>query len=79
MIIFKVKSRNLLDLELYEFAQKLLESRFEKMKTADTKFDEHMGRLKSDKKLPFSWQTIENETDDEISLENLPKQTSLRW
>jgi len=78
-VVDQVKSRNLLDLELYEFAQKLLETRFEKMKTADTKFDEHMGRLKADKKLPFSWQTIENETDDEISLENMPKQTTLRW
>eukprot|EP00088_Acartia_fossae_P066396 TRINITY_DN8228_c1_g1_i1.p1 TRINITY_DN8228_c1_g1~~TRINITY_DN8228_c1_g1_i1.p1 ORF type:complete len:429 (+),score=85.47 TRINITY_DN8228_c1_g1_i1:62-1348(+) len=63
-VVEKIKSRNQLDLELYEFAKKLLEERFEKMKKVDTKFDAHMERLKTDKKLPFSWQTIEDENED---------------
>jgi len=60
----KVKSRNLLDLELYEFAVQLLKTRYESMQKSDSKFGQHMARLSTDKKVPMTWQTIEDETDE---------------
>jgi len=64
-MLSKVKSKNLMDIELYAFAKKLLKTRFNKMKAMDTKYEHHIGRLNADNKLQFSWQTIEDEQEIE--------------
>lgn len=41
----KVTRLNALDIELYEFAKKLLFERFEQLKSKDPNFDEHFSHL----------------------------------
>ena len=50
-----VREVNKLDLELYEFAEKLLYERFQDLKTRDADFDEHYAFLGETKGRLFSW------------------------
>ena len=56
-----VNKVNLLDLELYAFARKLLNSRFDELKRRDGDFTDHYNYLGEGKGHHFSWDEVENE------------------
>ncbi|CAG7787013.1 unnamed protein product [Allacma fusca] len=56
-----VRKVNSLDLELYDFAAKLLHTRFEELKKLDQEFDDHYNYLGEEKGHHFSWDDVENE------------------
>lgn len=55
-----VREANSLDLELYQYAEQLLNSRFLELKEQDSDFDEHYNFL-GEKGYHFSWDDVENE------------------
>ncbi|CAL8077955.1 unnamed protein product [Orchesella dallaii] len=55
-----VRQANSLDLELYQYAEQLLNNRFLELKEHDPDFDEHYNFL-GEKGYHFSWDDIENE------------------
>jgi len=60
----KVAHLNELDIELYEFAKKLLFERFEKLKSRDSKFEQrfqHLGEV-SKSVTDFDWDKLEENT-----------------
>ena len=63
----RVKELNALDIELYEFAKKLLFQRFEKLKAKDVNFDErfnHLGLLSGKNGVTeFNWDRNLDETN----------------
>lgn len=63
----RVKELNALDIELYEFAKKLLFQRFEKLKAKDVNFDErfnHLGLLTGKNGVTeFNWDRNLDETN----------------
>lgn len=63
----KVKELNALDIELYEFAKKLLFQRFDKLKAKDVNFDErfnHLGLLTGKNGVTeFNWDRNLDETN----------------
>ena len=62
-IIDKIKALNHLDIELYSFAQKLLQERFNFVKESDESYDEHISNIEKEK-YEFSWSDIEDEDED---------------
>ena len=59
----QIRSINKLDIELYDFAKKLLLMRFESAKSADTVFEEHFEHAKN--KVFNFHEIIEDENDYE--------------
>lgn len=63
----KIAELNSLDIELYDFAKKLLIARFEKLKTRDSDFDErfkHLGVLNvKNNPTAFDWDKIDDAVD----------------
>lgn len=56
-----IRRVNNLDIELYKFAERLLESRFQELKSRDPDFEEHYTYLGETKGKHFSWDEIEND------------------
>lgn len=63
-MIKRIAEINHLDMELYNFATRLLLQRFKSMSDLDSHFSEHMDRL-SQEKYQFSWKDIEDENYDD--------------
>lgn len=61
----KIASLNALDIELYEFAKKILFERFEKLKARDANFEErfkHLGQLQKGGVTEFDWDKLVDDT-----------------
>jgi heparan sulfate 6-O-sulfotransferase HS6ST1 len=56
-----VRKANALDLELYEFAEQLIHTRFNELKIKDPSFEEHYNSLGQQRGYHFSWDDIEKE------------------
>lgn len=54
----KVRQRNTLDIQLYNFAKELLLKRYKHLKALDTHFKEHFRNMGH---AEFSWENIEGE------------------
>jgi len=63
-VIERIRVINSLDVELYQFALKLLKDRFSRMKAEDHNYDQHVQHLTKDEKDQFSWDDIEKESWD---------------
>lgn len=65
----KIAELNKLDLELYDFAKKLLMARFEKLKTRDVNFEERFSRLgvlnSKVSQSAFDWDRTDDTSDPE--------------
>lgn len=63
----KVASLNALDIELYEFAKKILFERFNKLKARDANFEvrfKHLGQLQKGGVTEFDWDKLEDDTTE---------------
>lgn len=63
--VAKISRLNALDLELYDFAKKLLFERFEKLKARDPNFEErfkHLGELGRNGVTEFDWDKLVDDT-----------------
>lgn len=61
----KIANLNALDIELYDFAKKLLFDRFQKLKRRDVNFDErfkHLGQLQRNGVTEFDWDKLVEDT-----------------
>ena len=61
-VVEEIKRMNHLDVELYEFARKLLGDRFQTLRSEDKHYEEHERRLKESETETLNWQDIENES-----------------
>lgn len=57
-LVEKVRHRNKLDIQLYNFAKELLLKRYKHLKSLDTHFKEHFRNMGH---AEFSWENIEGE------------------
>jgi len=62
-IIDRIRALNHLDIELYNFARKLLQERFNLIKESDQSYQEHISNIEKEK-YEFSWSDIEDEDED---------------
>lgn len=65
-----VKKLNALDLELYEFAQKLMYQRFARLKDRDPQFEDrfaHLGELRGRGGVELDWDKMLEEDEDATS------------
>ncbi|CAL4205159.1 unnamed protein product, partial [Meganyctiphanes norvegica] len=58
-VVEHIKQMNNLDIQLYEYAQKLLQSRFKIVSSEDDSFQQHFSKMGNTKL--FSWDDIEND------------------
>ena len=65
-----VKKLNALDLELYDFSQKLMYQRFAKLKARDPQFEDrfaHLGELRGKGGVELDWDKMLEEDDETTS------------
>lgn len=65
-----IRQLNMLDLELYEFARKLMYQRFERLQKRDSQFPErfsHLGELPGRQTEAFNWDQV-IDADDNSSM-----------